>query len=73
MDALKPGVASAATSLPGNTLKGRLRQYFGHGTGHGVGLDIHESPGIGPLSKDVLRDGMVVTVEPGYTYQAGAA
>ncbi len=38
---------------------------FGHGTGHGTGLAVHEGPGIGPGSKDVLREGMVVTVEPG--------
>ncbi|MDH4227434.1 MAG: Xaa-Pro peptidase family protein [Deltaproteobacteria bacterium] len=39
--------------------------YFGHGTGHGVGLDIHEDPSVGPKSKTVLKQGMVITVEPG--------
>jgi Xaa-Pro aminopeptidase len=38
---------------------------FGHSLGHGVGLDVHESPGVGPTSKSVLEDGMVFTVEPG--------
>ena len=38
---------------------------FGHGTGHGVGLDIHEAPRISFLSKDILREGMVFTIEPG--------
>lgn len=40
-------------------------QYFGHGTGHGIGLAVHEGPGVGPKSMDVLTDGMIVTVEPG--------
>lgn len=38
---------------------------FLHSTGHGVGLDIHEDPRVSTTSKDTLRAGMVITVEPG--------
>lgn len=38
---------------------------FGHGTGHGIGLDIHEEPFLSRKSESVLKEGMVVTIEPG--------
>jgi len=40
-------------------------KYFGHGTGHGVGLEIHEAPTVSGMSQEILRPGMVITVEPG--------
>ena len=39
--------------------------YFGHGLGHGVGLDVHEAPTVSPRSKTVAEPGMVFTIEPG--------
>lgn len=38
---------------------------FGHSTGHGVGLDIHEAPNVSPNSDIILSDNMVITIEPG--------
>ena len=38
---------------------------FGHSLGHGVGLAVHESPRLGPNSADILKNGMVFSVEPG--------
>lgn len=39
--------------------------FFGHGTGHGVGLEVHELPRISRLGREMLRSGMVFTIEPG--------
>lgn len=46
---------------------GRMQGFF-HGTGHGVGLEIHESPHIGSRKDSILRPGQVVTIEPGLYY-----
>lgn len=40
-------------------------KHFGHSTGHGLGLEVHEEPRLSHLSESVLAPGMVVTVEPG--------
>jgi Xaa-Pro aminopeptidase len=53
--------------FPTGNHDGRMQGFF-HGTGHGLGLDIHEAPSFGQRSKNVLRAGNVVTVEPGLYY-----
>ncbi len=49
----------------GPLAKAGLEELFVHGTGHGVGLDVHEGPSIRRGDQEVLRTGMAVTVEPG--------
>ena len=48
-------------------VRGRMQGFF-HGTGHGLGLDVHERPRVGAVSEK-LRTGHVVTVEPGLYYR----
>ena len=68
------GVAAVRAGAPSATVDAAARSIiaeagwadsFTHGTGHGVGLDIHEAPRLGATSTDVLEEGDVVTVEPG--------
>lgn len=45
--------------------KGRAYPIYAHGSGHGIGLDIHELPFLKPGSTEPLQEGMVITIEPG--------
>jgi Xaa-Pro aminopeptidase len=64
---VKPGVTAGSVDLASRRViqKHGYGSTFIHSTGHGVGIDIHEDPRIGPGTKDILKAGMVVTVEPG--------
>ena len=42
-----------------------FKEEFSHSLGHGIGLDVHESPMLRSTSEDVLKEGMVITIEPG--------
>ncbi|MDP6111269.1 MAG: aminopeptidase P family protein [Planctomycetota bacterium] len=67
VEAIKPGtVGKDADRISRKIIKDAgYDKYFGHSLGHGVGLQIHELPRLAPHSKDILKPGMVVTVEPG--------
>jgi Xaa-Pro aminopeptidase len=56
----------AREGFPTGQINGRMQGFF-HGTGHGLGLDIHEAPRIAPVDA-TLKTGHVVTVEPGLYY-----
>lgn len=44
--------------------KQRLAKYFGHALGHGIGLEVHEAPRLSQENSAVLKEGMIITVEP---------
>ncbi|MDQ0269406.1 M24 family metallopeptidase [Cytobacillus purgationiresistens] len=67
MKGIKPGITGKeADALTRDyiTEKG-YGEHFGHSTGHGIGLEVHEGPGLSSKSDIVLEPGMVVTCEPG--------
>jgi Xaa-Pro aminopeptidase len=65
LDAVRAAVTSGTVDAAAREVV-RARGYdYGHGTGHGVGLEIHESPPVRQGAQLVLEDGMALTVEPG--------
>ncbi|HDX9634090.1 M24 family metallopeptidase [Bacillus cereus group sp. MYBK108-2] len=66
-EAIKPGeTAKSIDDITRNYITEHgYGQYFGHSTGHGLGLEIHEPLRLSQESKATLQEGMVVTVEPG--------
>jgi len=65
--AIRPGATAGDVDRAARaTLKSsQLDRYFTHSTGHGLGLEVHEMPRLGKGEQTVLREGMVLTVEPG--------
>lgn len=64
---IKPGVLCSTVDKTARDIiaKAGYGEYFGHSTGHGVGLNIHELPYVSSKSDTILKAGMVITDEPG--------
>ncbi len=67
VDAVRSGVTVGEVDAAARKAlrKSGLGRYFTHSTGHGVGLEIHETPRVANGQQDVLQPGMVITIEPG--------
>ena len=65
--ALRPGVTGSSVDKVARDIitSAGYGDYFGHGLGHSVGLDIHESPNTSPRDNSILPTGAVITCEPG--------
>ena len=66
-EAARPGMSGTAIdSVARESLASAgLGEYFGHGLGHGVGLEVHELPSVGPRGTEPVLAGAVITIEPG--------
>ncbi|HEY6370799.1 MAG TPA: Xaa-Pro peptidase family protein [Candidatus Sulfotelmatobacter sp.] len=67
IDAVRPGIPVGDVDAAARKVlrKAGLGRYFTHSTGHGVGLEIHESPRVADGQREILQPGMVITIEPG--------
>ena len=67
IDRLKPGMSGKEVdSIARDIIKKKgYGDYFGHGLGHSVGLEIHEEPRLSPREEKIIEPGMIITVEPG--------
>jgi Xaa-Pro aminopeptidase len=65
--AVRPGATPSEVDAAARSVlrKRTLDRYFTHSTGHGLGLEIHESPRLAAGQNQPLERGMVVTIEPG--------
>ncbi|NAY89669.1 MAG: M24 family metallopeptidase [Desulfurococcales archaeon] len=68
LDLVRPGAIARDIDMQARKILSwrGLEKYFIHSLGHGVGVEVHEAPSISPLSEDVLYEGDVITIEPGF-------
>jgi len=73
LEAVERAVATTSAGVPARDVDRAARdvisaagfgEHFGHGTGHGVGLEVHEGPSVNARSRETLGPGNVVTIEP---------
>ena len=65
INALKSGIeAKKVDTAAKEVIKLSNLPVYGHGTGHGLGLEVHEQPVVSVISKDILQRGNVITIEP---------
>ncbi|OQY16524.1 MAG: hypothetical protein B6I32_03145 [Desulfobacterium sp. 4572_20] len=67
LQSVRPGMkTNEADSIARDVIKNAgFGDFFGHSLGHGIGMAPHERPSVGPLKPEVLKEGMVFTIEPG--------
>jgi Xaa-Pro aminopeptidase len=67
LEAIRPGITAGEVDRAARNVlkKNGLDRFFTHSTGHGVGLEIHETPRVAQGQKKALQAGMVITIEPG--------
>ena len=74
LEANKRGIANVSQGIKSSKVDGAVRnvinkagygKFFGHGTGHGIGLQVHELPRITQNTKELIKENMVFTIEPG--------
>lgn len=65
---MNPGENIGKPDLVAKEVFGEHKKFFCHSFGHGVGIEIHESPGVGEKNTNTFQDNMVVTAEPGLYY-----
>ncbi len=67
LNGIEPGMTGKeADAIARDVIKKNgFEGYFGHGLGHGVGIEVHENPRLNETSEHVLEEGMVFSIEPG--------